>query len=87
MTEDQLAQLPEDPYSAWEIESTIDELLDRAKEIGKAHSDMMVLAGRGETPRAYRACTSYHAITIIRQLQKEIEELQGSLRLKDEIPE
>lgn len=59
-----------------EIESTIDELLDRAVELGEAHSQYMIAAGRGPTPYAHRACTPYHAIEAIRYLQKKLEDLQ-----------
>jgi len=59
-----------------EIESTIDELLDRAVEVGEQHSQAMIARGRGPAPYAHRACTSYHAIEIIRLLQKELEDLK-----------
>jgi len=65
-------------YSDWEIESTKDELEDRAREIGETHSAMMVNAGRGPTPRAYQACTYWHAIEIIEQLQRRLEAIESA---------
>lgn len=56
----------------WEVEETIELLLEHAVEIGEMHSQMMIAAGRGPTPRAHRACTQYHAIEIIRRLQADL---------------
>lgn len=67
---------PDYELLGWEINETIDCLLDRAVEIGEQHSQAMIAAGRGPAPYAHRACTSYHAIEIIRLLQKELEDLK-----------
>jgi hypothetical protein len=63
---------PDYELSDWQIEETLDELLDRAIEIGEQHSQHMIAAGRGPTPHAHRACTAYHAIEIIRLLQSRL---------------
>ena len=70
---------PELLYSNWEIESTKDELEARAREIGEAHSQNMIAAGRGPAPNAYKACTSWHAIEIIEQLQLALKHAQDEL--------
>jgi hypothetical protein len=66
-------------YSNWEIESTKDELEDRARDIGQQHSMIMISAGRGPTPNAYRACTAWHAIEIIEQLQLALKRAEDRL--------
>lgn len=67
-------------YTNWEIESTKDELESRAREIGEAHSQNMIAAGRGPTPRAFQACTSWHAIEIIEQLQLALKHAEDELQ-------
>lgn len=59
-------------YTQQDIEEVLDILYDNALQIAQSHSDSMERAGRGITPYAYRACTSYTAIEIILQLQKEL---------------
>jgi hypothetical protein len=59
-----------------EIESTIDELLDRAVEVGERVSQANIARGQGPAPYAHRACTAYHAIEAIRFLQQKLEDLQ-----------
>jgi hypothetical protein len=72
---------PDYELLGWEIDETIDCLLDRAVEVGEQHSQAMIAAGRGPAPFAHRACTSYHAIEIIRLLQKELADLQEKYEL------
>lgn len=67
-----------EPYSEWEIEECIDCLEHSARDVGDTHSAIMVQAGRGPTPNAYRATNSWHAIEIIRSLQAQILKLQGN---------
>jgi hypothetical protein len=55
-----------------EIEGTIDILQEHAIEIGEKHGQQMVAAGRSAPPFAHRACTYYHAIEAIRQLQADV---------------
>jgi hypothetical protein len=66
-------------YTEWEIESTKDELESQAREIGSRHSAAMVIAGRGPTPRAFQACTAWHAIEIIEQLQLALKRAEERL--------
>lgn len=63
----------------WEIEETVELLLDNAIRIGEQHSQGMQAAGRGPTPYAHRACTSYHAIEIIRRLQLELKAAEDTI--------
>lgn len=67
-------------YTNWEIESTKDQLEWRAREIGEQISQGNIARGRGPAPYAYQACTSWHAIEIIEQLQLALEEAQNRLR-------
>lgn len=71
-------QIPAPDYELmdWQIDETIELLLERAVEVGEQHSQAMIAAGRGPAPYAHRACTSYHAIEAIRFLQKKLEDLQ-----------
>jgi dTDP-glucose pyrophosphorylase len=62
-----------------EIESTIDELLDRAVEIGEAISQGNLIWKGTAAPYAHQACTAYHAIEAIRQLQAEVKRLEARL--------
>lgn len=66
-------------WTNWEIESTKDELEHIAREIGELHSANHEAAGRGPTPNAYRACTSWHAIEIIEQLQLALKRAEDRL--------
>lgn len=59
-----------------DIEETIDLLLDRAIEIGERVSQGNIARGQGPAPYAHRACTAYHAIEVIRYLQKKLNDLQ-----------
>jgi hypothetical protein len=67
-------------YSNWEIESTKDELEDRAREIGEQVSQGNIARGRGPAPNAYKACTSWHAIEIIEQLQLALKRAEDELQ-------
>jgi hypothetical protein len=55
-----------------EIESTIDELHEQAIELGERVAQQMLAAGRSAPPFAHKACTYYHAIEAIRQLQADV---------------
>lgn len=55
-----------------DIESTIDELLEKAVRTGEAFSQARFVRDGTYAPFAHRACTEYHAIEIIRFLQKEL---------------
>lgn len=68
---------PDYELHEWEIESTVDELLDQAVRLGETHSQMRIAAGRPAAPMAHTACTSYHAIECIRFLQKKLVALQA----------
>jgi hypothetical protein len=70
---------PDYKVSDLEIESTIDELLDRAVEIGEVISQGNLARNGKPAPYAHQACTAYHAIEIIRQLQAEVAELKTQL--------
>jgi len=72
--EDVPAPKREDRYSEHDIESTLDILFDKALVSGETHSQNMIEAGRGPTPRSHMATNSYHAIEIIRQLQFDLKE-------------
>lgn len=71
-------KVPEYTISENEIEQTIDLLYLKALETGEAHSEHLIMAGRGPAPHAHRATNSYHAIEIIRQLQAQIQALKES---------
>lgn len=63
----------------WQIEETIDCLLDTAVAVGEAHSQAHFVRTGEYAPYAHRGCTSYHAIEAIRHLQAKVEYLQGVL--------
>jgi len=70
---------PDYKVSDLEIESTIDELLDRAVEIGEAVSQGNLIWKGTSAPLAHQACTAYYAIEIIRQLQTQVKRLEARL--------
>lgn len=63
----------------WQVEETIELLLDRAVEVGERHSLAHIAAGRGPAPYAHRACTSYHAIEAIRYFQQKVKDLEDRI--------
>jgi hypothetical protein len=58
-----------------DIESTIEELLEKAVATGEAFSQMRVQRDGSTAPFAHRANTHYHAIEIIRYYQQELARL------------
>lgn len=56
----------------WEIEETIELLLERAVETGEMHSQAHHARTGNFAPFAHRATTSYHAIDAIRLLQAQL---------------
>lgn len=60
----------------WQIDETIEELLDQAIEVGERPSQGNMARGQGPAPYAHRACAAYHAIEIIRLLQQKLQDLQ-----------
>lgn len=63
----------------WQIESTCDELFDKAQETGNRFNESKKANGRPIAHAAYQACTAYHAIEAIRQLQKRVLDLEAEL--------
>lgn len=63
---------PTHRYTQQDFDETLEILFDRALEIGEQVSQGNIARGRGPAPRAHMACTSYFAIEIIRQLQKDL---------------
>lgn len=67
---------PDYPMLPQYIDETIDCLLDNAIRIGERVSQGNIANNGKPAPFAHRACTSYHAIEIIRYLQQELADLQ-----------
>ena len=65
----------------WEVEETIELLLEKAVELGERSSQATMAAGRGPAPHAHRANTYYHAIEAIRFYQAKATALQDRLDL------
>ena len=63
----------------WQIDETMECLLDRAIEIGEQVSQGNIARGQGPAPFAHRACSAYHAIEIIRWYQERVKELEERL--------
>lgn len=60
----------------WQIEETIECLLEQAVELGSIHSENMFLKTGKHAPFAHQATTAYHAIQIIRMLQEKLKHNQ-----------
>jgi hypothetical protein len=61
----------------WLVEETIDCLLDQAVRTGEEVSQGNIARGRGPAPYAHRACTSYHAIEVIRWYEQQLDDLRA----------
>jgi hypothetical protein len=64
---------------SWEIEASVDELLDSAVRLGENMSQRRIAYGGSPLPYAHRACTAYHAIESIRWLQQKLAEAYEKL--------